>query len=109
MNNIRFGTIYLGNLMQRKNNKIELYKEAIYLVYESKTNKFYSLLDTLNYFMDIDLNKNLTEEEKENYMKIIKKYEYSHIPSKQEGQIYVDINSLKEITNTQDNQRNNHR
>lgn len=97
MNNVQNGAIYFGNLMKIVNGKDTLYRENVCLIYDEKVDKFYSLENTLNYFFDVSLNKNLTSEEKEKLKEIIKNYEYAYKPNNIDGEIYVDINSLKEL------------
>ena len=99
MNNFNNSTIYISNLMKTINGKSELYKSNAFLLYEEKTDRFYSLEDTFNEFLDIKLNKNLTEKERENCYKKIKQHEYPYTQSGQEGEIYVDINLIKILEN----------
>lgn len=106
MNEFNSNVIYLGTLMIVKNNERKVYKEDAYLIYEPKTDCFYLLNETLNEFIDLTLNKNLSEEEKTKLKDKIKLYEYSHIKAQEEDQIYVDINSLRILEKEVKNENN---
>lgn len=89
--------VYSGNLMKYTNGQSILLRKGIYLVYEPKTNTFYSLNDTLNYFLDLDLNNNLTEQQREEYKKIIQKHNYPYFSSGIPEEIYIDENSIEVV------------
>lgn len=91
------GTIYRGNLMEYINGTSTIIKENIELIYDEKTDSFYSYLDTFNYFLDLDLNPNLINEKRKAYNKIIKDYNYSYTNHYIEGEKYIDENSIVEI------------
>jgi len=106
MNEFNSSVIYLGTLMIVKNQERKVYKENAYLIYEPKTDCFYLLNETLNEFIDLTLNQNLSDEDKVKLKNKIKLYEYSYITGQKENQIYVDINSLRILGDEVKNENN---
>ena len=100
MNKFSNGTVYIGNLMKIENGRSVIFKEKAYLVYDASKNTFYSVENTLNNSIDL-INPNLDKGIKEEYESIIKKHQYQVTPSNKEGEIYVDIASLKVVNNPQ--------
>ena len=94
MNNFNSNNLYIGSLMIVKQGKLTIYKENVYLIYDEKTDRFYKLEQTLNEFLDLDLNPELSEDKKKECIDTIKKYEYSYNPTNEENKIYVDTNTL---------------
>lgn len=99
MNKFSSNNLYIGTLMIIKKRLKVIYRENVYLIYEEKTDKFYSLENTLNEFIDLSLNKNLTEEQKNELKEKIRNFEYDYISSSEDNKIFVDVNSLKRIEN----------
>ena len=93
MNNFN-NILYIGSLMIVKEGRITTYKENVYLIYDEKTDKFYKLEQTLNEFLDLSLNPELSETKKKKNIDTIKKYEYSYTYTNEENKIFVDVNTL---------------
>jgi len=106
MNKFDNNAIYFGTLIIIENQHEKIYKENVCLIYDSKTDHFFSLNETLNEFMDLNLNKNLTEVEKNSIKNKIEKYKYNYKKTTEDGKIYVDLNSLKKIENGEKNENN---
>lgn len=99
MNKFNDTTIYFANLIAIKNGIKTPYKENACLLYRSERDCFYSLENTFNEFLWFEDKQNPRDEEKENFYQSIEKYSYSYTPLGQEGEIYVDINSIKILEN----------
>ena len=85
-------TIYLGNIIKKRNGiKEQIYKN-VELIYDERTDAFYTL-DKLYTFVDLDINKDLTDCQLENYKRFLKEGKMSYIPN-DEGIRYVDETSI---------------
>lgn len=91
MNKYDSQKIYCGNLMQGE----VLLKENIILIYDNKTDTFYSYLDTFNHLLDLNLNNNLTEEETKELEKTIQKYNYPYGQVNSTKKTYIDENTIR--------------
>ena len=95
MTNYKTG-LYIGNIMEVKDNKITIYKKDAMLIYNEENDMFTSI-EELNNFIDRDLNTNLTDKQREEIIKSINKNSYHY--SSVEGQYdkYIDENSIEEF------------
>lgn len=96
--------IYSGNLMINVNGKCELYKENVSLLYEQNTDTFSYYSDTLNCYIDL-LRDDLSEEQKEECRKTIRKNSYPYVNSDIENQIYVDESSIQVVIDSSNKHR----
>ena len=95
--------IYTGNLMKYTNGQSVLHKENVTLAYEEYTDTFSCLDYTLNCYIGLLSDK--TDKWKAEYRRIIKKHTYSYINSYDEGNIYVDENSIKVLVDSSSKHR----
>lgn len=103
MNKYNSNTIYLGNIIKKRNGIIEQLYQNIELIYDEKTDAFYTL-DKLYTFVDLDINKNLTNYQRENYLKILEENKLSYIPN-DEGITYVDEHSITILLDKEHNKK----
>lgn len=96
--------VYTGNLMKYTNGQNKLHRENVTLAYEESTDTFSCLNDTLNSYIDL-LRNDLSEEQKEECRKTIKKHSYPYINSCIEGSIYVDENSIRMLIDSDNKHR----
>lgn len=94
MNTYENGTLYVGNIVKITNGNKTVAKENAFLIYSKNEDCFYTL-DVLNYMLDLEININLSEEEKREYKQIVEanKYQYKNITDEE---VYVDENGVKE-------------
>lgn len=85
--------LYIGNLVEYKNGKVNILQENLYLVYNKEKDRFESFIDTYYPSMNLISGK-FNEDEIEKMVETINSYKYSYIPSKEEGAKYIDENSI---------------
>lgn len=94
MNTYENGTLYIGNIVKIVNGNKIIVKGNAFLMYSQNEDCFYTL-DVLNYLLDLEINNNLSEEEKTEYKEIVEanKYQYKDITDEE---VYIDETSIKE-------------
>lgn len=93
MTNYRSDILYKGNIVKNVNGIIVIEKENVDLMYDEMTDSFYDFLKVFNHQLDIAF-ANLTEKQKKEYKDYIDKHKYSYLPSKKDGKLYVDENTI---------------
>lgn len=101
MNKYNNETIYRGNLLKYENGNSRIFEENKILIYDEIHDVFYSYLDVFNFQLSRDLD-NLDEEGRSECQKIIDKYSFSYTCSGNEGEVYVDADSIMIETFSQD-------
>jgi len=91
------GTLYIGDIIRKTNGVPTVAKKQAFLIYSKNEDCFYTL-DVLNYLLDLEVNKSLSEEQREEYKEIVEtnKYNYKNID---EDEVYIDENSVEEAFN----------
>lgn len=88
------GTLYTGNIVKNINNEKILIKENTMLIYDGQKDCFYTV-EVLNYLLDLETNKNLSEEKKEECQRKVNENRYHYCSNKNDCILYIDEESIK--------------